>query len=866
MLKEVLHYFERLYDKGGDAYDRFEQFIIKNEKDEDIKVKKKVMVYHFTMLFLYFSVLPLLNPYFSLKPLIFHLVLSVINFTLLRQMKYSFIVPYFVISYMIGLVGVGTKRFNSLKIIGLALVQHNHTFLIHNNQVGKFLSIVISMFIVTHAQGHLTNMIETENYEQIIEVIKVIQVAWPRLYLFNQFCSMHLAKKFLKVVEETREAHNRVARTNQELNSINEKLKTTLSQLEKTNKELNEAIKTRELFIASVSHEFRNPLNSMLGNIELLSMDVKDSKLLKMLDTCKICGEVLLGLINNVLDVAKINAEMLELNYQPTNFYRLLGKIWSVCAIKMRQKGLKGQLYISKDFPKYVEVDSHRLNQILLNLIGNSTKFTKSGFVKVIISWHKDQDLDDLKEPSQEYSKWIEEKGSIFDISTYSESYKLLDRQKSTMKSLKNSSLDDLTDNKMSMSLLESYEEVLHRNFSIKTLSHLKAANYLCITENEPNIQEKLATNLTCAVQENGVMKIEIIDSGCGISRSALHRLFQPFSQADSSITRRFGGTGLGLYITKQLIQKMEGQVYVYSQEEVGSDFCMLIPAKTVTDQEIKEKFAEEDDGVQNISISNEIKALIVDDDPMNQMIMTNYMKKLSIKPEIASNGYEAFQKYKTKGPNYYSFITMDISMPLMDGVTAGKEIRKYEKESKFTKNIPIIIVTANCTEADKNICLDPSGDVRAAYFFRKPFKFDECKSCVKTLLSKDSRFELSQPKELRVLIVDDDPLNSMILRQYLEKFNFKCEVAMNGKEAVKKAKIEQYDVILMDCEMPEMDGYTASSQIRKFNPKLPIIGVTGNLREECLPKARANGMNDIETKPVNFKRLMSTMRNAGMS
>jgi len=864
MFKEFLHYFERLYDKAGDFYDQFEEFIIANEKDEDIKVKKKIMVYHFTMLFVYFAALPLLNPFSSIKTLVFHLVLSTINFTLLRNMKHSFIVPYFVISYMIGLVAVGTKEHNSLKIIGLALVQHNHTFLIHNNKLGKLLSIIISIFIVTNAQGHLTHMLEHENYDKVIEIIKVLQVSWPRLYLFNQLCSMHIAKKFLKLVEETREAHNRLAKNNHELNSINERLKSTLFQLEKTNKELNEAIKTRELFIASVSHEFRNPLNSMLGNIELLSMDVNDSKLLKMLDTCKICGEVLLGLINNVLDVAKINAEMLELNYQPTNFYRLLGKIWSVCSIKMRQKGLKGQLFISKDFPKYVEVDSHRLNQILLNLIGNSTKFTKSGFVKVIISWHKDQDLDDLKEPSQEYSKWIEEKGSIVDLSTCTESYKLLDRQKSSLKSLKNVSLDDLTSSKLS--LLESYEEVLHRSFSIKTLSHLKAANYICITEGESNIQEKLTTNPSNTFQEKGVIKIEIIDSGCGISRSSLHRLFQPFSQADPSITRRFGGTGLGLYITKQLIQKMEGQVYVYSQEDIGSDFCMLIPAQTVTDQEIKEKFAEEDDAPQSISTPCEVKALIVDDDPLNQMIMTNYMKKLSIKPEIASNGYEAIQKYKLKGPNYYSFITMDISMPIVDGLTAGKEIRKYEKESKFNKNIPIIIVTANCTETDKNNCLDPNGDIRAAYFFRKPFKFDECKSCVKTLLSRDSRYELTQPKDLRVLIVDDDPLNSMILRQYLEKFNFKCEVAMNGKEAVKRAKIEHYDVILMDCEMPEMDGYTATGQIRKFLPRIPIIGVTGNLREECLPKARAHGMNDIETKPVNFKRLMSSMRTASMS
>jgi len=669
---------------------------------------------------------------------------------------------------------------------------------------------------------------------------------------------MHFTKKFCKVLEETKEAHSRLEKTNKELNITNEKLKTTLSQLEKTNHDLSEALRTRELFIASVSHELRNPLNSMLGNIELLTFDVKDPKMLKMLETCKICGEVLLGLINNVLDVAKINAERLELNYHPTNFFRLIGKVWSLSCINLRQKGLKGQLYISRDFPKYVEIDAHRLNQILLNLIGNATKFTKDGFVKVIISWHKDQEFEDLKDPSPEFSNYADEKATLLDGSLSTEKelcsdYKVRSRKSTT-------SIDS---NSSSIIFTQSHQDILLRSFSVKTLTNLNLVNFFTLNETETNINDKLPSKQKITGKEKGIIKIEIIDSGCGISGDAVDKLFQPFSQADPSITRRFGGTGLGLYITKQLVQKMEGNIYVYSQAKVGSDFCMLLPVQTVTNEEVKEKLAEEDNDLTKIKVFNEARALVVDDDPLNQIIMTNYLNKLQIHPEIANNGQEAVKMFKEKGFNYYSLITMDIQMPVMDGLTACKEIRKYEGKHGAQKPIPIIFVTGNCTETEKNACLDPKGEIKASYFFRKPFIFDECKSCVKTLLNKSILQDTNTSQQLRVLIIDNDPLNSLILKQYIEKFHFVCETSTNGKEAVKRATDESFDVVLMDCEMREMNGYSAARSIKAKNPDIMIIGITDNLREECLTKAKANGMNHIETKPVNFKRLIGAMRSA---
>jgi signal transduction histidine kinase len=638
---------------------------------------------------------------------------------------------------MLGLYIASLKPENALKVIGLAFVQHNHSFMMYNNKILKPICIIVSLVIVYQAQNHLVVMIEDNDIPRILDVIKRLQYAWIPLYLFNQFCAMHFAKNYAKALEQTKEAYLGVEKSNEELNEMNQKLKNTLSLLEVKNKELNEAIKTRELFIAGVSHEFRNPLNSMMGNIELLSLDIKDPKWKEMLNTCKICGDVLLGLINNVLDVAKINAEKLELSFHSINFYRLIENAWSVSAVKIREKGLKGHLFLADNLPQYVEMDSHRLNQILLNLIGNASKFTKSGFVKVMFSWHADKEAEELRKPSHEYLSYVSkinaqhcfspkfsqrcQYNAFEDISfTTDESPKVIE----TCEELGDSHTSDKINTLMSF-------------FPTKTISHIKNhISQISFNETDTHVQAKLSarsdsTSASYSKKGAGFLKIEVFDTGCGIPASALDKLFLPFSQADSSITRRFGGTGLGLYITKQLIQKMEGEIHVYSEENAGTNFCILLPAKSVTAQEVIDSSEDEEVG------NSVVKALVVDDIPLNQTVMSQYLKKMNIEVEIANNGAEAVEKFKEKGFGYYSCIFMDIQMPVMDGMTACTKIRKYEAKKEVTedKRIPIIMVTGNCTEMEKDHCLNPEGEIKASYFFRKPFVFEECKSCVKSVL-----------------------------------------------------------------------------------------------------------------------------------
>jgi len=713
-------------------YGRFEDYLTHGEQDADIRVKKKVMIYHFSILLVYFTILPLISPYATLKLVLFHYCLWGCNFVIIKTRSYNFIMSFFVISYMLGIYVIALRPENSLKIIGLALVQHNHSFMIYKNRIFKPVTIIISLVIVFYAQNHLAVMIEDNDIVKILDTIKRLQYGWGPLYLFNQFCAMHFAENYAKALEETKETYKNLEKTNQELNEMNNKLKVTLSLLEEKNKELNAAIKTRELFIAGVSHEFRNPLNSMMGNIELLSLEIKDAKWKEMLNTCKVCGDVLLGLMNNILDVAKINAEKLELSILPVNFYRLIEKVWSVSAIKIREKGLKGHLSLSGNLPQFLELDSHRLTQILLNVIGNATKFTNSGFVKVIISWHNQLQFDDLKQPNSEFSSYTRQIGNTslnpnegeeispgLNNNSWAEcSSSFFDNP--GLKEIKGPRTSDLS------------RQLSQRIFSAKTLSDVRQyMNQTTLTEYDNRVEAKVHTvkaeNLK---KEAGILKIEVLDTGCGITPAALGKIFQPFTQADSSVTRRFGGTGLGLYISKQLVKKMEGDIGVYSEEQCGTNFCVLIPTITATAQDL---VSEEDDIIMKSGVK---RALVVDDLPLNQTLMMHYLKKMDVQVEIVSNGEEAVQRYKERGYGYYSFITMDIQMPVMDGMTASKKIREYEMLNRFEKSIPIIMVTGNCTEMEKDSCLNPQGEIRASYFFRKPFVFEECKSCVKNILN----------------------------------------------------------------------------------------------------------------------------------
>jgi len=244
---------------------------------------------------------------------------------------------------------------------------------------------------------------------------------------------------------------------------------------------------------------------------------------------------------------------------------------------------------------------------------------------------------------------------------------------------------------------------------------------------------------------KNGILKCEIIDTGCGISDNAINLLFSPFTQEDGSVTRKYGGTGLGLFITKKLIEKMNGEIKVHSKKNVGSDFVVCLRCEK--DFNYVAPFIKR-------QIYEKRKALVVDDDPCNHAVMAKYLEKLGIDYEGAFDGSEAFHKYASSEPGYFSFIAMDIQMPHLDGISSAKMIRDHEIREKLDTRIPMIFISGNCREDERQEINDPKKMIRAEGFFRKPLKFADFQNIVKSILNKQNQIRIEDILKLSANLI----------------------------------------------------------------------------------------------------------------
>jgi len=826
---------------------------IENSKDDDnIKIKKKMLLYYIYTTILYSICLPIFNPYASISQALLYILIALLQGVMIKVKNYYVLVSYFVIYTFLSIYLPSSKDDEHLKAVGVALMHHNLFFLFPDNVILKFFYIFFSLGVLKSSETRVFSIMEDGELDTIESMLKNFYLTWPLIYIVNHASSIYLVRAFQQAMRHNKSIENKLKEANIALQETNAKLQEAMTLLEHTNSELKDALKARELFIASVSHELRNPLNSMIGNIELLRLEISDDKLIKMLETCKICGEVLLGLISNVLDVAKINAEKLEINYLPGNFMKLMEKVWGISTLRMKQKGLQGELYVSNNFPKYLDMDPHRLMQILLNLLGNSTKFTKQGFIKVIVSWHENATFEELKIPDPGYLK---------NIHNFPEK----DPQDGRAPDQCSEAFDptSLTDTELEGDKFLTKEAALDcmsRSLYPKFFSHMLATNYSFLSIDDLKLKRSRTIENSYYQKQKGIIKIEIIDSGCGISPSSLQNLFQPFRQADATITRRFGGTGLGLYITQQLIQKMGGEIHVSSQEGIGSDFCILIPTTTATKKESQAQISEEENEEilkKKVSATG-MRALILSDDVKSKDMLRDYMKKLKVQFDIAKDTEDALEKFTTKEQNYYSFAHIDFHQTSKEGFSACQQIRNFEQSLGRDIHIPIIITSGDCTEQERLDCLSSTGEIKATCLYRKPFTYADFKNSIETVIRKQKHLNLRKSK---ILIADDDPFNVSVVKEYLEKNGFCCDVCYNGKEATEKALKTDYDAVLMDCEMPEMDGYTATSLIKQKCPGLLIIGVTGNTGEEDLQRGRQCGMNRMETKPLNFQKMVKMLK-----
>jgi len=437
------------------------------------------------------------------------------------------------------------------------------------------------------------------------------------------------------------------------------------------------ALEQQKTFIFSFSHELRNPINSLLGNLQLVLQggEKMSAKTVEMISTAKVCGEILLHNINNVLDTGKYDIGKLEINPVSTQLGELFQRTWGIYSELLRQKKLKGKLRVETDLPATVKIDPFKVNQILLNLIGNSIKFTEKGSVTVTAKWLKHQEINE----------------KCFEPIPYDE---------------------------MDEGLFEKEEN----------LSTMHTSQFL---ESAPSLHERRSLSCEqlplpqCQRETKGVLKIVVKDTGSGMKKEAVEKLFRKFSQVSENVSQRQIGTGLGLFITREICLAMKGEIRAYSKPGVGSTFVVCIPTITVPSDNTQRANSEM---ILNQLSRKHIRALVADDSPFNVNLICNYFSQFGATVVSAAyNGYDIFMKYKECMASNIAIdvVTLDIDMPIMDGRKVCDSIRQYEKE-RGLRPVVIILISGNYDKEQIDEYINPERGRRADHFLRKPVSFSE--------------------------------------------------------------------------------------------------------------------------------------------
>ncbi|MCP4679547.1 MAG: response regulator [Deltaproteobacteria bacterium] len=363
---------------------------------------------------------------------------------------------------------------------------------------------------------------------------------------------------------------------------------------------------------------------------------------------------------------------------------------------------------------------------------------------------------------------------------------------------------------------------------------------------------------------EHVTVRFEVSDTGCGIPNNRLDRLFEPFTQAEASTTRKYGGTGLGLSISKKIVSLFNGQIGAESIEGQGSKFWFTAvlekqPPVAETDEDLEVNLAGE-------------RVLVVDDNSTNRYWLKVLLDSWGCRYDEADNGQVALSKLKAaaEGGDPFRIGLLDFQMPEMDGETLGIKI----KQDPAIADTQMIMMTSLGRRGDAKRL----EGVGFAAYLTKPVEQTVLRDCLVTVLKREllkgaankhivTRHSLTDARRrsFRILLAEDNVVNQKVATKILEKIGYRADAVANGKEALEALESIPYDLVLMDCQMPIMDGYETTRAIRtsqesEYNPRIPIIALTANAiqgdREECL----ASGMDDYLAKPLQAKELMNVL------
>ncbi|MDI6401504.1 PAS domain S-box protein [Balneolaceae bacterium ANBcel3] len=511
------------------------------------------------------------------------------------------------------------------------------------------------------------------------------------------------------------------------------------------------ANKAKSEFLANMSHEIRTPLNGIIGFTDLLTNTPLNSVQMEYAEYVNTAGHSLLSIINDILDLSKIEAQKLELDIIETDLYALAEEATDIIKHHASQKGLELLLDISPEIPSYVHVDPVRLKQVLINLLSNAVKFTHKGEIELTVTFKP--------------------------------------------------------------------------------------------------LQEK-----------KGTFTFLVRDTGIGISEEQKETLFDAFTQADNSTTRTYGGTGLGLTISNLLVHKMGGNIELESRPDNGSTFYFSVVTTYRSEDSTGTRLKPT---VQHVAI--------VDDNSNNRRILKEYLNHWNIRSTEHESG-EQLLKQLDAGEKA-DLIIMDYLMPGMNGLETVRRLR-----NTFSSELPVILLHSSSEDAIINEQL-PKLNIR--HKLVKPLKSREL---YKLLHNEDAKtpesgqisgvLKKTEPggfkKESlqgRILIAEDVQPNLKLILTLLSAIAPQLELieAHNGVEAVEKAHLHRPNMILMDIQMPEMDGLEATKAIRSSSDaevaKTPIVALTAGALKEEKERCLGAGMNDFLTKPLEIDKIRPLLR-----